>query len=635
MAVKEELNNSSLKLLLDKFSIQESDFTLVPHSFNIQDFIDKKVDVTTAFISNELYHIQKSKIPYNIINPESYGIRSFSHNLFSSLDFVEKNPTLIKNFLQATKKGWEYALKNQYELSTIIYNKYSQKKSIEALLFEAKQIEKLIMPNIFPIGSINYEVMNRKLKEVIGNSQDHHDFFFNYTQSNPFSFTQEEFDYLKGIDKITMCVDPSWLPFEAIEEGKHVGMAAEYINLIEKKIGKPIQLIETSTWSESIKLAKERKCDIMSLVQETPIRNKYLNFTSSYLNFPLVLSTKDSQSFIADIKDIMNKRVGIVKGYASVELLKKRYPRIILVEFDTINDGLEAVRNSEVFAFVDSLATIGFAIQQGFIGELRVAGKLDLSLELGIGVRNDNLILLSILQKAVTSIIREDHQRIKQSWINVNYSDESHQLLQKVTLSTAVILILFVILYLVQRRYLIKLQKANQIIEEQNTQLTLLSTTDKLTQLYNRHKLEDSISEQFEYAKRFKTPLSFIMIDIDFFKRVNDNYGHIKGDYILKTFAHIVRKNIRKTDILGRWGGEEFLIISPNSSEEKSVQVAQKIQELIANYHFDDLPRQSASFGVSELHSTESTQEAINQADRALYHSKESGRNKVSKASSL
>lgn len=167
-------------------------------------------------------------------------------------------------------------------------------------------------------------------------------------------------------------------------------------------------------------------------------------------------------------------------------------------------------------------------------------------------------------------------------------------------------------------------------LEEKNQQLLYLSNTDMLTQLYNKFKLEEILSNEINRTKRYKHPLGIIIVDIDFFKNVNDTKGHLAGDSVLKSFANILKNNIRKTDFVGRWGGEEFLIICPETSLESTFKIAEKIRSITENTHFIEIENNiTASFGVTEYSPNESGESVISRADDNLYKAKKNGRNSV------
>lgn len=156
-----------------------------------------------------------------------------------------------------------------------------------------------------------------------------------------------------------------------------------------------------------------------------------------------------------------------------------------------------------------------------------------------------------------------------------------------------------------------------------------LSIRDKLTNLYNRVKIDEALKNEFETSKRYKINLSLIILDIDYFKLVNDKYGHLVGDSVLVQFANILMKNSRQSDIVGRWGGEEFIIIAPNSNIESVKKLAEKLRVIIEKFEFDVVKKLTVSFGVSQLKEEDDINSFIKRVDEALYKAKKLGRNRV------
>lgn len=157
-----------------------------------------------------------------------------------------------------------------------------------------------------------------------------------------------------------------------------------------------------------------------------------------------------------------------------------------------------------------------------------------------------------------------------------------------------------------------------------------LAITDPLTGLYNRLKLDEVMTRQILRQKNFSSDLSIILMDVDHFKHVNDTYGHQVGDEVLKEFAQILRQNIRASDVVGRWGGEEFLIICPNTNLEGSSKLAEKLRQVISKTTFTIVGKKTASFGVSSYHAEDTAADVLSRADSQLYLAKQSGRNRVS-----
>lgn len=154
------------------------------------------------------------------------------------------------------------------------------------------------------------------------------------------------------------------------------------------------------------------------------------------------------------------------------------------------------------------------------------------------------------------------------------------------------------------------------------------ATTDVLTGLNNRLKFNQSLAAEMARAARYRTPLSLTLFDVDHFKEVNDSYGHNVGDKVLRQFAAVVTENSRNTDILARWGGEEFVMMLPGNAEA-AVRAAEKLRAAVAQTAFDIEAAITCSFGVAEYADGDTPESFVARADRALYQAKLKGRNRV------
>ena len=155
------------------------------------------------------------------------------------------------------------------------------------------------------------------------------------------------------------------------------------------------------------------------------------------------------------------------------------------------------------------------------------------------------------------------------------------------------------------------------------------SIRDHLTNLFNRKKFDEILLEEISYSKSKNTPLSMILLDIDNFKNINDNYGHDVGDEVLIIFSSIIKKHIRGSDIVARWGGEEFVILMPKSTKKNSFIKSEQIRLDIQNYTFEKIGQITCSFGISQMKKDDDSSSIFNRADKALYLSKKNGKNMV------
>lgn len=157
-----------------------------------------------------------------------------------------------------------------------------------------------------------------------------------------------------------------------------------------------------------------------------------------------------------------------------------------------------------------------------------------------------------------------------------------------------------------------------------------MAIKDHLTQIYNRFYFMDALKRDYALAIRESKPISLLMIDIDHFKSINDTMGHQKGDEVLQTIAKVIQGRLRSSDILARWGGEEFMVLLPSTNEIDALSVAESIRKSIEGYSFEGLEKVTCSLGISTLIKGQNMDKLIRRSDEALYDAKESGRNRVS-----
>ena len=545
--------------------------------------------------------------------------------------------------------------------------------------------------------------------------------------------TQKEIGYLKNKKQVTMCIDPDWMPYEKIKNGKHIGITADYFKIFEKDIGIPIKLIETTSWDQSIEFAKSRKCDILSLAIQTRSRDEYLNFTAPYLETPIVLATKPNVSFLFGLSHLNSEKIGIVKNYAINELVRERYPNINVIDVKNPKDGLQKVVDEKLYGYIGSLATISYMLRAEFKDELKISDKLNDKWVFRIAVRDDDELLLNILDKSVKNLSKDTKQKIWNKHISMNHNKKfDYQLFLEMLVVMAFIIVLFLIRYRTANKYRKKIEKhlktinnyvlfsssdldgnithissalckktgykKDELIGKNHSifrhddmldiafddlwdtiksgkewsgevknrtkdggyywadvtistdfdekgkakgytairrditdkkELEQLSITDALTKIPNRLHLDNTYDKEFKRALRYGTKFSIIILDIDLFKNVNDTFGHKTGDDVLICLAKILHENIRNTDIVGRWGGEEFLIISPETGIKEAEKLANKIKEKIEYFDFPVAHSLTCSFGVSEFNENDKKEDIFKRADEALFIAKKRGRNRV------
>lgn len=174
-----------------------------------------------------------------------------------------------------------------------------------------------------------------------------------------------------------------------------------------------------------------------------------------------------------------------------------------------------------------------------------------------------------------------------------------------------------------------QLAEAHAKLMLQHQDLEHIASTDSLTQIYNREKLGRIFSRELGLMQQSGKPLSIINIDLDRFKQINDTFGHVVGDAVLVKVARTLKEGLRGTDYVGRWGGEEFLILCPETSHEDSMQLAERLRRSVYAQDYATKQPQSISMGVASFRDGDTLDSLLVRSDQAMYLAKESGRNRV------
>ncbi len=235
------------------------------------------------------------------------------------------------------------------------------------------------------------------------------------------SLTEAEREYLARKKQLTYCVDPDWDPIERIDDdGRHVGISSDFLDIVSERLGIPLMLVPTASWNQTLAAARARRCDMLPAAHGTPDRREYLNFTTPYLRFPMVVATLASHDFVEDPARLEGESLGVVNGYASLGILRARYPGLRFLEVPSAADGLRLVAEGKLHGYIDIAPSIKRSLARGRYGDVAVSGRVDAQLELAVACRNDEPELVSVLQKVVDSLSREESDAMVRKWLVVS-----------------------------------------------------------------------------------------------------------------------------------------------------------------------------------------------------------------------
>jgi diguanylate cyclase (GGDEF)-like protein len=431
-------------------------------------------------------------------------------------------------------------------------------------------------------------------------------------------FTAQEQSYLASTKSIKMCVDPDWVPFERINaEGEHEGIAADLIQLVAQRVGLKIELLPVTSWDESLAASKAGRCQIMSFLNQTPAREQWLSFTAPIFYDQNIIVTREEHPFIGDPKSLTDETVALPRGTMIEERIRQDFPALKVITTSSEAEAITFVSERKADMTLRSLIVAAYAIKKEGLFNLKISGQIpEYVNKLRIGVQKNESILRDILDKGVQTITPREREAISNKHVAINVQKGvDYALAWKVVVLGGVALLLVL--------------GWNRKLNALNKKLARLSVTDKLTGLYNRLKTDEVLDQELHRSQRFEQPFSVIMIDIDKFKQVNDRHGHHIGDHVLITIAKLLEANTRETDVIGRWGGEEFIVICTQTDQPGAVKLAENLRQTLQCQAIPVVNQKTASFGVATYQLNDQLADIIARADAALYEAKRKGRNRV------
>jgi diguanylate cyclase (GGDEF)-like protein len=640
-----ETEGFPIMAFLAEQGVIERGFIRQPSTQDFDVLVRGETDAVHAYAGNEPYRLRQQGLEVRLFHPAHYGIDLYGDLLFTAEREAEQYPERVAAMRRAVLRGWEYALDHKEEIARLILEQYSRRKSFEALMYEAQATEHAVARFSVPLGTLD----PGRLRYIQGLYQRHglldkqlsvetRTFFGhrNHVQTG-IPLTEEEQAFLRQHPVIRVGIDPDWYPLEFVDEdGRLGGISADYLALLGERLGIRFEPATDQSWPRAMELVRARELDMFSMAAQTPERSAYALFTEPYIRSPMVIVTTNQVDYIGDPGRLLGHEVAVVEGYASQEWLKTHHPEQQLHPVDSTQQGLELVATGQVFALVDNLAAVSFLIKQQGLSNLKISGQLPIAFDLAMAARSDWPLLRSILQKGLEAISQDDRNAIYDKWIRLQY--ETRLDLKRIA---PYFLILLAILLLVTfdalrfRRLHLRLRLSNEQLKaaeerliNQNRALEQLAITDTLTGACNRLKLDAVLGELQARAQRYGGAVSILLFDLDHFKLVNDRHGHPVGDEVLRRFADLVRRTIRDTDVFGRWGGEEFMLVCPETGLTDAVRLAERIRQAFAEL---ELPsgRQTLSAGAAEWRTGQSVEAWIDLCDQRLYQAKSQGRNRV------
>lgn len=619
----------------------------VPHPFHPGPLIEGEIDAISAYSTDEPFLLREAGVDYLVFNPRAGGIDFYGDSLFTRQQLADEEPQLVRDFLEASIRGWRHAMANKEDIVDLIYTEYSQRHSREHLLFEARESERLILPDIVEFGYIN-EGRWRFIAEtyvelgLLDRVPSLDGFFFERYPERDFSGLYRAVAILLLLLLV-------------------VGTITLRFYHLNQRLAR--QIAERERAEAELRKAEER---YRVLVEDAPFpiaitdrAEGHIRFLNPQAERVLRLDRKTSvgmpaRNLYADPSQ-RDQLIGQVNRFGHVDDMEIRLRRgdgsafhallyATIIEFEgrpcyfaactditARKEAEEQLRRNheELQAITASLPALIARVDR----DLRCQFA-NYTFERWIGISSQRLIgqdIAAVLSPGAEELLSGQLRRcfdarsapvqiecdvptlggVRVMAINVVPHREGDEVTSLFLVATDV-----------------------TASKRQELELRKKATFDALTGLLNRGECFAIAERILEQCRAAGSPLCAVMIDLDHFKEINDTHGHDAGDQVLRAFGQALNSIIREDDVAGRIGGEEFLLVLPRMSLRTTTALAERIREMTSALKIPingESITVSASMGIAQIHGEkESLGDLVKQADAALYTSKDAGRNRVS-----
>lgn len=487
--------------------------------FDFEAFKEGKADALTGYLGNEPYALSQDAIPFTIIDPANYGLDAYSDILFTSQEEYTQHPKRVNDFIQASLKGWKYAMQHQEELAQLIVEKYNAKKSIEALLFEASMIRRHALVDLDTIGQIRLKKLSHMIlmmKETGSINKDIDIYKHLYpAQLSQIKLSDKEKNWIASHPQLKFS-SVHWRPKESRDQSREI--TQKYMELISLKSGLSFSYTQKEPYSYALAELQRGRIDMFMGTQES----KYALKTSNIRSYPLVIVTRNDVDYISHMQSLNMKTMALVKGSESALYIEKMYPEIQKVYVEDIEEALKLVSSSGVYATAEILPLVSLHIKELNMANVKISGELVHPYSLNIRVRSDYPELVSILDKAIAAISIDEHNMINNQWKSTEFVKEKDTSAYLVAMLFAIILIGILIYSNWRLRYeVLKRQSAEDELQRmldvvnQNVYMSMTDLKGDITfasEAFCRltgYTREQLIGQNHRLLKNPHTPISF------------------------------------------------------------------------------------------------------------------------------
>lgn len=476
-----------IAVLLDA-DITDEKYSFIKPTMNSKALINDEADVMYAYISDQPYQYKKQGIKINIINPQNYGFDFYGDLIFTSQAELLAHPGRADRFERASIKGWQYALDHPEEIIKVILDKYNPDADKDALRYEAKAMRKLILPKTIALGKIESSRLRRvadtysklKISKLLTDSEIQD---FIHQGIDELNLTKQELAWLANHPVIRVGIKTDFAPYEWIDEhDKYVGLAADYMHLLEQRLGMRFDFIKGKTWNETLQMAKQGQLDLLASMIQSSAHNASFDFSEFYAVSPVVVVTTNEIGHINSLDILAEKTVAVKKVCFWRDWLKTHYPELKLIDADNTQEALQLVATGKADAYITDAAHASYTIKKSHILNLHLASTtLDFN-RFRIATLKSQTELSSIINKVLASTSKSQKKAITDKWMKLEVEhDIQFKKLIKYIVGVGIIFIFF-------SYWIYRLRRSEKALKEQDKKMNAIfeASNDAIFLLKNK-----------------------------------------------------------------------------------------------------------------------------------------------------
>jgi diguanylate cyclase (GGDEF)-like protein len=453
--------------------------------------------------------------------------------------------------------------------------------------------------------------------------------------------TPEEKAWVDKHPVVLFAPERDFPPFSFVDgQGEHRGLSADMLEAVQRHTGLKFQAVGAGTRAANLQRLRKREVDLLTSLRPTAEREAYAAFTSAYVSSPAVVLRRRVDRRPGDFAAMAGERVAAERSSAIAAYVRESGANVELVEVDSASEGLRQAAFGEVDAAIMNLATASFLIERDHLAGLRVAAEIPFFSTQSFGYRKDWPMLGRVLEKGLAQVSAQERAAMIARWIPLSdiawwQRPEVQRVLGAAALGTGLLMAGLLLWNRTLRRAVAQrtdaLQKELGERHRLEQRLRALAEHDSLTGLMNRAALTEALRRSLALAARQKWSVAVIFIDLDNFKTINDTHGHAAGDEVLRQIASRLGGCLRESDLLGRLGGDEFIVVAEalHDGPRNAMELADKLMLQMKRPCIVDGQPLVAGFsaGIAIYPGDGDTPESlIANADAAMYQAKQQGR---------